>query len=72
MLICRAFICSIGWTNAQESLVSIRVAGKEYQLQEAILRQSHLEPCLSKLTHPRSYKKVGHLQESPLLALASF
>ena len=55
-------ICLIGWANAPESLVTVRVTGKAYQLQESILRQSHLGPCLSKLTRPRPYRKVGLLR----------
>ena len=65
-----------GWTNNdQESLSYVRVTGKAYQLQEAILRWSLLGPCLSELTHLSpckkiKNKKVGYLQEGHLLALA--
>ena len=31
-------VCSEGWANVQESLGYVRVTGKAYQLQEAILR----------------------------------
>jgi hypothetical protein len=59
MLIFMQEVCSIGWADAQESLGYVKRQKSDRKLQETILGQSLLGPCLLELTLYRQRKNGG-------------